>query len=42
VKQLEGQLEERVRQMKERRAAQEAEKATAPATEAAAANGRKR
>src|SRR5258707_678171 len=43
VKQLEGQLEERVRQMKERRAAQEAEKAAvAPFGEAAAANGRKR
>jgi len=43
VKQLEGQLEERVRQMKERRAAQEAEKAAAaPGAEAAAANGRKR
>ena len=42
VRQLEGQLEERVRQMKERRAAQEAEKATAPSAEAAAANGRKR
>jgi hypothetical protein len=43
VRQLEGQLEERVRQMKERRAAQEAEKAAAPGAEAAAAaSGRKR
>jgi hypothetical protein len=41
--QLEGQLEERVRQMKERRSAQEAEKAAAaPSTEATVANGRKR
>src|SRR5215472_11166274 len=43
VKQLEGQLEERVRQMKERRAAQEAEKAAAASgAEATSANGRKR